>query len=213
MSDHPSGALAWSPSVAMSADEIDDFLSGRWVARLGTIDPDGYPAVVPMWYYWDGRCVYFTTNPRRRAARNLRRNPRCFVIVDVDDRPLMGMRSNLAKAVAIKGDATLIEGETVGPETIGVWFEAGPFCRPMTFDEASRSIVARYRLSERDGALGRLVRAAPPDGDSIAAANQRDEARRIIVKVVPRWLRGWDFSKAPFASARAAPSPTDQLSS
>ena len=31
-----SGALAWGASVAMSPLEIDDFLSGRWIARLGT---------------------------------------------------------------------------------------------------------------------------------------------------------------------------------
>jgi general stress protein 26 len=197
----------------MSAEEIDDFLSGRWVARLGTIDPDGYPAVVPMWYYWDGRCLYFTTNPRRRAARNLRRDPRCFVVIDVDDRPLMGMRSNLAKAVTIKGDARLIDAETVGPDTVGVWFEAGPFCRPMPFHEASGCIVARYRLSERDGALGRLVRSAPPPDDPVAAANQRDESRRIIVKVAPRSIRAWDFSKAPFAAAPVAPPGRDDRAS
>ena len=193
-----SGALAWSPSVAMARDEIDSFLSGRWVARLGTLDPDGYPAIVPMWYYWDGRCVYFTTNPRRRALRNLRRDPRCFVIVDMDERPVMGMRENLAKAVTIKGDATLLDAAEIGAETVGVWFEAGPFRRPMPFLEAASRIVDRYRLSERDGALGRLTRGEPPDTDAVALANRRDEAQRVIVKVAPRTIRAWDFSKAPF---------------
>ena len=38
-----SGVLAWHPHVAMTKDEIDEFLSGRWIARLATTGKDGYP--------------------------------------------------------------------------------------------------------------------------------------------------------------------------
>jgi nitroimidazol reductase NimA-like FMN-containing flavoprotein (pyridoxamine 5'-phosphate oxidase superfamily) len=51
------GALAWHPDVAMTPEEIDEFLSGRWIARLATLGKDGYPHVAPFWYYWDGECV------------------------------------------------------------------------------------------------------------------------------------------------------------
>ena len=44
-----SGALAWHPDVAMTKEEINDFLSGRWIARLATIGQDGYPQVTPLW--------------------------------------------------------------------------------------------------------------------------------------------------------------------
>ena len=104
-----SGALAWHPEVAMSTEEIDDFLSGRWVVRLATLAGDGYPHVTPLWYYWDGKCLYLALTRNRLAFKHLNRDPRCSAVIDMDNRPLMGMRSNLAKAVVIKGDAEMTE--------------------------------------------------------------------------------------------------------
>ena len=101
-----SGALAWHPEVAMTQQEIDEFLSGRWVARLATLGKDGYPHIAPLWYYWDGECVYFALTKNRQSCKNLQRDPRCSVVIDMDDRPLIGMRGNLAKAVLLIGDAT-----------------------------------------------------------------------------------------------------------
>jgi hypothetical protein len=73
-----SGALAWSPEVAMSRREIDEFLSGRWVARLATIGADGYPHVYPFWYYWDGECFYLTATRTRGSYRDLKLNQALF---------------------------------------------------------------------------------------------------------------------------------------
>ena len=87
----------------MSRQEIDEFLSGRWVARLATIGGDGYPHVYPFWYYWDGECFYLTATRTRGSYRDLKLNPRCSVVVDMDDRPLMGMRSNMARACRFAG--------------------------------------------------------------------------------------------------------------
>ena len=104
-----SGVLAWHPGVAMSQEEIDDFLSGRWVVRLATLAKDGYPHVTPLWYYWDGKCLYLALTRNRLAFKHLNRDPRCSAAIDMDDRPLMGMRSNMAKTVVIKGDAEMVE--------------------------------------------------------------------------------------------------------
>jgi hypothetical protein len=65
-----SGALAWHPQVEMTKEEIDDFLSGRWIARLATIGRDGYPHVTPLWYYWEGKCLYPALT-RNRFLENL----------------------------------------------------------------------------------------------------------------------------------------------
>lgn len=69
-----SGALAWPPAVARSKEEIDDFLSGRWSARLATMGQDGYPPVTPLWYYWEGQCVYFALTRNRRPCKPLIRS-------------------------------------------------------------------------------------------------------------------------------------------
>jgi nitroimidazol reductase NimA-like FMN-containing flavoprotein (pyridoxamine 5'-phosphate oxidase superfamily) len=104
-----SGALAWHPEVAMTKQEIDEFLSGRWVARLATVSQNGYPHIAPLWYYWDGECIYLELTRNRQSYKNLRQDPRCSVVIDMDDRPLIGLRSNLAKAVVIIGDAETTE--------------------------------------------------------------------------------------------------------
>jgi len=99
-----SGVLAWHPEVSMTADETNDFLSGRWVARMATIGRDGYPVVTPLWYLWDGKCLYFNIAKSRQSLKNRARNPKVSVVIDMDERPLMGMRANFAKAVLVVGD-------------------------------------------------------------------------------------------------------------
>jgi Pyridoxamine 5'-phosphate oxidase len=42
-----------------------------WVATAGAAAPDA----VPVWFWWDGESVYFTTKAHSRKARNLARRP------------------------------------------------------------------------------------------------------------------------------------------
>lgn len=190
------GVLAWHPEVAMSRAEIDEFLSGRWVARLATIGAGGYPHVYPFWYYWDGKSFYLTPTRTRGSYRDLESNPRCSVIVDMDDRPLMGMRSNMAKAVLITGDAELASSGSGRKITI----DAGPWRGEYLPEQAVALITSRYLLLARDGALGTT-------GESfiemITSAEGResqlvkDNTDRVFVKIRPKRIRAWDFSKAP----------------
>ena len=194
-----SGALAWHPDVAMSKEEIDDFLSGRWVARLATIGPDAYPHVTPLWYYWDGRCVYVSLTRNRRPFKHLSRNPRCSVAIDMDDRPLMGMRSNMAKAVIITGDAHITE---VGSEKT-VQIEAGPWQGEYTPERVVAMIGSRYPLSERDGALGftrESYRALFSQPGIEQSQLFKDNEGRAVIKIIPKKVQAWDFSKAPIGN-------------
>lgn len=194
-----SGALAWHPDVAMTKEEIDDFLSGRWIARLATIGQDGYPHVTPLWYYWDGKCVYFALTRNRRPFKHLNRNPRCSVAIDMDERPLMGMRSNLAKAVIITGDAELAE---VGSGKM-VRIEAGPWQGEYIPEQAVAMIASRYPLSTRDGALG-FTRESYRDLFSRPDIQEsrifKDNIGRVLTKVIPKKIQAWDFSKAPIGN-------------
>ncbi len=191
-----SGVLAWHPEVAMTPEEVDDFLSGRWVARLATLGPDGYPHVVPLWYYWDGKCLYFALTKNRRPFKNLSRNPRCSAVIDMDDRPLMGMRDNLAKAVLITGSAEMAE---VGSGK-RVRIDAGPWQGEHTPEQAVAMIASRYTLSARDGALGftresyRELFSRPKVRESQLF---KDNEGRVLTKLIPKKIQAWDFSKAP----------------
>ena len=197
-----SGAFAWHPEVEMSQEEIDEFLSGRWIARLATIGKDGYPHVAPLWYYWDGQCLYLSLTRTRQGCKNLKRNPRCSVVIDMDDRPLMGMRSNLAKAVVIMGDAEMTE---VGSGQM-VRIEAGPWQGEYSPEQAVAMLGSRYVLWERDGALG-LTRESLGEIFSRPEAQGsqfvKDNEGRVLTKIVPKKVQAWDFSKAPIGYLKA----------
>ncbi len=83
----------------MSADEIDTFLSAPRLARLSTINPDGTPHTLPIWYAWHGGEVLVSTQTIQRKVRNVQRDPRVTVLVDSDRMPYRG--------VMIYGEATL----------------------------------------------------------------------------------------------------------
>jgi len=191
-----SGVLAWHPEVAMTKEEIDEFLSGRWIARLATTSKDGYPHIAPLWYYWDGECLYFSMTRNRQSCKNLQRDPRCSAVIDMDERPLMGMRSNFAKAVHITGDAELTE---VGSGK-KVMINAGPWKGEYTTEQVVAMLSNRYGLFSRDGALGmtreafRGIFAHPEAQDSQIF---KDNVGRVLTKIIPIKMQAWDFSKAP----------------
>jgi len=191
-----SGVLAWHPQVAMTKDEIDEFLSGRWIARLATHGTDGYPHIAPLWYYWDGECFYVSLTRNRQSCKNLKHNPRCSVVIDMDDRPLMGMRSNLAKAVLIFGDAEMTEVGSGQKVTIA----AGPWKGEYTPEQAVAMLSNRYGLFERDGALG-MTREAFRGMFAQQGIQEsqifKDNIGRVFTKIIPKKIQAWDFSKSP----------------
>jgi hypothetical protein len=130
------------------------------------------------------------------AYKNLARNPRCSAVIDMDERPLMGMRHNLAKAVIVVGDAQLAHTGTGDTVT----FEAGPFAGTYSADEALGFLTRRYRLSERDGAIGFTYEVFSElwsaDGAGESQLVKQSEGR-VVAKIMPKRVRAWDFSKAP----------------
>jgi hypothetical protein len=188
------GALAWHPDLELSKPELDEFLSGRWVVRLATTSPSGYPHIAPLWYYWDGVCLYVSLTRRRASCRNLERDPRCAAVIDMDERPLIGLAANLAIAVQITGDAELLPVEP--GRTIR--FDGGPFAGEHSAAEAIGMMSRRYGLWDHDGALGRTIdrlrELTAPGGEDRAA---QDNEGRVVVRIRPRRIRSWDFSRAP----------------
>lgn len=73
-----------------------------WVTTAG---PDGRPDAVPVWFWWDGRYVYFATKLSSRKAHNIAAQP--AVVVHNGDG---------ADPIIVKGDADLVTdpGELAG---------------------------------------------------------------------------------------------------
>lgn len=88
----------------MSKDEIRSFLlKGTFTGKLGTINKNGTPHVVPIWYTLDEDNIIFNTGNNSVKAKNIRRDNRVRLCVD-DQAPLYSF-------VTIDGIAEIISGE------------------------------------------------------------------------------------------------------
>jgi PPOX class probable F420-dependent enzyme len=72
----------------MSLVEIQDFLTaGTRTAKLGTTMADGTPHVMPVWFIVEDGAVVFNTGGGSVKGRNLVRDPRASLLVDVEAPP------------------------------------------------------------------------------------------------------------------------------
>lgn len=71
--------------VAMTAEEAAAFLVGSRKVQLATINPDGAPHLVTMYYTLIGGQIAFWTYRASQKARNLARDPRVTCLVETGD--------------------------------------------------------------------------------------------------------------------------------
>jgi PPOX class probable F420-dependent enzyme len=74
------------------------------LARVSTVNADGSPHVVPMWFVRNGERFEFTSRRRRATVRNLLRDDRIAFVVDDDNPRGYG-------AVVVDGRAHLLDHE------------------------------------------------------------------------------------------------------
>jgi PPOX class probable F420-dependent enzyme len=73
---------------SLTSDELDAFLAEPGhLLRIATVDADGMPSVVPIWFIAEDGRLWFT--PRERSAwwTHLQRDPRACVVVDEEATP------------------------------------------------------------------------------------------------------------------------------
>ena len=104
-------AESWRGKVGkLSEEDVAEFLATDVLCRLGCLDDDGWPYVVPIWFHYKDGGVYLIARERSAWAGYLKRDPRCFLTMDEGGRQ---------RKVLIKGEADLIEESNVG----GKWVE------------------------------------------------------------------------------------------
>ena len=85
----------------MTSAEIDAFLEERGhLLRLATIDADGYPRVVPIWFIRQGDEILFTPRGPSVFLANIRREPRVGLSIDEDPLPY--------RKVTVQGTARIV---------------------------------------------------------------------------------------------------------
>ncbi len=83
---------------------VKEFLSKPHLARLGTANPKtAQPHVTPVWYAWDGECVTISAFISTRKAKEVARNKRISVLIDV------AIKDGPTQAVLFEGEAELLD--------------------------------------------------------------------------------------------------------
>ena len=82
----------------------DKFLKSQKILRLATIDNEGIPHVVPVWYLYKGGIFYVGTSTNTKKAKNIIKNPKVSFCVDTGiHSPIFGvMGRGVAKLVLNK---------------------------------------------------------------------------------------------------------------
>jgi PPOX class probable F420-dependent enzyme len=115
----------------MTKDEIRNFLlQGTFTGKLGTINKNGSPHIVPIWFTLDNKDnILFTTGDTSVKAKNIHRDNRVRLCVD-DQVPLFSF-------VTIDGIAEIISNK---PEELFKW---------------AKIIAARYMGNEKAEEYGK----------------------------------------------------------
>ncbi len=94
--------------IRMSDEEIRVFLEEQRILQVATIDHDGWPHLVAMWYVLINDQVAFWTYAKSQKVVNLRRDDRLTCLVEA------GERYDELRGVQIKGRAIISDDrETV----------------------------------------------------------------------------------------------------
>src|SRR5260370_27177531 len=113
MSEEQSVVSSLDSGRRMTADERASILSMGITCRLGCLDDDGYPYVVPVWFQYADGGFYIIPRERSVWARYLARDGRVSLCIDgVPDQP--------NTRILVKGTAELIERPNVGGRWVDI---------------------------------------------------------------------------------------------
>lgn len=74
---------SWRGKIGgLEREEFEQFLAEGHIARLATVDEQGWPYVVPCWHEWDGNGFYVIPRKKSAWAAHLVAEPRCAITVD-----------------------------------------------------------------------------------------------------------------------------------
>jgi PPOX class probable F420-dependent enzyme len=71
--------------MALDDARIQQFLAGKEIAVLATVQPDGSPLAMPMWFLHDPTALTMISVDGLQKVKNLRRDPRVCVVAEAAD--------------------------------------------------------------------------------------------------------------------------------
>jgi PPOX class probable F420-dependent enzyme len=118
--------------IRMSDEEMRAFLQEGRILQVATLDHDGWPHLVAMWYVFVNDQVVFWTYAKSQKALNLRRDNRLTCLVET------GQRYEELRGVQFKGRAILNDDRETVQRTGEMIFER--YMGPM--NDNLRQVVA-----------------------------------------------------------------------
>ena len=70
------------PIADLPAVEVDAILAMKKSAIVAFVDANGFPRMVPCWFYWDGVAFYTTSYADKFHVRSLRNNDRASFCIE-----------------------------------------------------------------------------------------------------------------------------------
>lgn len=131
--------------IKMTEAEVAEFLSGRRVATLCTINHDGSIHAVAMWYGFLEEAMAFETKTKSQKVVNLRRNPNITCMVED------GQAYSQLRGVELVGTAEIVEEpERIWALGVSVWERYnGPYSeeiKPMVQMMLHKRVVIRVAI-------------------------------------------------------------------
>ena len=118
--------------IRMNDEEIRAFLEEQRTLQVATIDHDGWPHLVAMWYAVVNDQVVFWTYAKSQKAVNLLRDPKLTCLVET------GERYDELRGVQIKGRAILTNDQETIRRTAEVIYTR--YVNPL--NDATRQMIA-----------------------------------------------------------------------
>src|SRR5688500_14918574 len=68
--------------LRLTADELDELLAAERTLRAGTVSPDGWPHVVPLWFVWHDGVIWINNLRRSKRSRDVEAGSNVALCVD-----------------------------------------------------------------------------------------------------------------------------------
>jgi nitroimidazol reductase NimA-like FMN-containing flavoprotein (pyridoxamine 5'-phosphate oxidase superfamily) len=112
MSEEQTEKEEWRGRVGkLNDEELTAFLDEGQFCRLGCLDKEGWPYVVPCWFEYNDGAFFIVPRAKSVWAKHLQRDKRCFLCIDESTR--------FNRRVLVKGEAEILEEPNLG----GQWVE------------------------------------------------------------------------------------------
>ena len=111
---------------ALTGEKLHEFLQGRYIASLATVNDDGSIHLAAVWYLFEGDTFFVATTSSTRKARNMLARPKASLMVDTRTTELQKGTTAICTVEVIRGE----ESRTINHRIHGRYLSAAALADP-----------------------------------------------------------------------------------